>query len=69
MYREFLSNYFKFEPELKRKTKSLTAIDSMGSGSYSITLRDGRLVSLEESLYGRADFRGKFDALIQAKEK
>ena len=67
--REFLSNYFKFEPELKRKAKSFTAIDSMGSGSYSITLRDGRLVSLEESMYGRADFRGKFKELIQDQKK
>jgi len=67
--REFLLNYFKFEPELKRKAKSLTAIDSMGSGSYSITLLDGRLVSLEESMYGRADFSGKFKDLIQDEKK
>lgn len=62
---EFLSNYFTFEPELKLKAKSLTAIDSMGSGYYSITLLDGSLVSLEESMYGRADFSGKFNDLIQ----
>ena len=63
--REFLSNYFAFEQELKLKAKSLTAIDSMGYGDYSITLLDGRLVSLKESIYWNADFSGKFNNLIQ----
>jgi hypothetical protein len=63
--REFLSNYFAFEPVLKLKAKSLTAIDSMGDGDYSITLYDGRLVSLKESLYRNADFSGKFNDLLQ----
>jgi hypothetical protein len=66
--REFLSNYFAFEPELKLKAKSLTAIDSMDYGKYSITLLDGRLFSLEESMYGRADFSGKFKVLFQSEE-
>ena len=63
--REFLSNYFAFEPELKLKAKSLIAIDSMCDGDYSITLLDGRLVSLKESLYRNADFKGKFGHLFQ----
>ena len=63
--REFLSNYFAFEPELKLKAKSLIAIDSMGYGDDLITLLDGRLVSLKESLYGNADFSGEFNDLIQ----
>ena len=64
--REFLSNYFAFEPELKIKVKSLTAIDSMYSGDYSITLLDGRLVRMKESLYHNADFKGKFSHLLQS---
>jgi hypothetical protein len=62
--REFLSNYFPFEQELKLKAKSLTAIDSMGHGDYSITLLDGRLVNVKESLYRYADFKGKFGHLF-----
>jgi hypothetical protein len=62
--REFLSNYFPFEQELKLKAMSLTAIDSMGHGDYSITLLDGRLVNVKESLYRYADFKGKFGHLF-----
>ena len=63
--REFLSKYFAFESELKHKTKSIVAIESMGYGNYIFTLPDGRLVSLKESLYWNADFKGKFNYLIQ----
>jgi hypothetical protein len=63
--RMFLSNYFAFEPELKDKAKTIIAIDSMGYGNYTMVLLDGRLVSLEESLYKNADFSGKFSHLLQ----
>jgi hypothetical protein len=63
--RKFLSNYFEFEPELKTKTQSLIAIDSMGDGNYTITMHDGKLVSLRESLFHNADFKEKFSHLIQ----
>lgn len=63
--REFLTNYFAFEPELKSKVKSMVAIDSMGDGEYKITKPDGSLIRLDESLYHNPDFRGKFSHLLQ----
>jgi hypothetical protein len=66
LIRKFLINYFKFEPELKRRAKSMIAIESMGYGDYQIELHDGKMVHLEESLFNNADFIGKFNHLLIA---
>jgi hypothetical protein len=62
--REFLTNYFAIEPELKRRVKSIIAVDSVGYGKYRLKLLDGRVVSLSESLQRNPDFSGKFSYLL-----
>jgi hypothetical protein len=53
---EFLTSYFQFERRVKKRVKTLIAVESMGDGYYRIELPDGKSFELEESLFENAEF-------------
>jgi hypothetical protein len=53
---EFLTSYFQFERRIKKRVKTLIAVESMGKGYYRIELHDGKMFEFEESLFENAEF-------------
>jgi hypothetical protein len=62
--REFLTSYFKFERRIKKRVKTLIAVESMGEGYYKIELPDGEAFELEESLFENAEFVKIYSSII-----
>ena len=64
--REFLTHYCDFEQELIGKVEKLIAIESMGDGYYEVVMPGGKTFELDESLFGKPNFKEKFGHLFDA---
>lgn len=62
--REFMAQWFAFEPVLRAELSSLLAIDSMHAAHYRLRHKDGRELDLKESLCGRARFEQRWSPWV-----
>jgi len=62
--RQFLTSYFQFERRIKKRVKTLIAVESMGEGYYEIELPDGKSFELKESLFEHAEVMKIFSGII-----
>lgn len=65
LIREFLPAYYDFEQRVRDKVSKIIAVDSMLVGRYTLNMKDGRIVEVNETFFYNPDFNERFKEALE----